>query len=334
MDSASGGTVGAPDEARGTDPADSRTVELAARVEKGDRRAVARALSVVERADTSSRALIALLFPRTGRAHLVGVTGVGGVGKSSLIARLVTEWRRRGKRVGVVAVDPTSAATGGALLGDRIRMEELLADPGVFVRSMATRGAGGGLARATIDATRVFDAAGYDVVVVETIGVGQDQLDVGQVAETIVVVEAPNLGDDVQALKAGLREIADVYAVNKADTGSTDRTVATLRAMLALEGDRDWNPPIVKTSAATGEGIAELADAAEVHLAWLARSRRRAARRRERARAELRRLLQEQLLRDLLGRVGDPDLTAATTAVLGGTDPYRCASELLRRYHG
>jgi LAO/AO transport system kinase len=333
VDSASGTTAEAPDEGRGAAHVDTRTRDLAARVRAGDRRALARALSIVERADASSQALISLLFPHTGRAHLIGVTGVGGVGKSSLIARLVVEWRRRGKRVGIVAVDPTSAATGGALLGDRVRMEELFADPGVFVRSMATRGAGGGLARATIDATRVFDAAGYDVVVVETIGVGQDQLDVGQVAETIVVVEAPNLGDDVQALKAGLREIADLYAVNKADAGSADRTVATLRAMLALEGERDWNPPIVKTSAATGEGITELADAAETHLAWLGRERR-AARRRERARAELRRLLEERLLRDLLARVGDPDLTTAATAVLAGTDPYRCVSDLLRRYHG
>jgi LAO/AO transport system kinase len=302
---------------------------LAERVLAGERRAVARALSLVERGGDDGRELVGALFPRTGRAHLVGVTGVGGVGKSSLIARLTGEWRRRDRRVGVVAVDPTSAATGGALLGDRVRMEELNADPGVFVRSMATRGAGGGLARAAIDATRVLDAAGFDVVVVETIGVGQDQLDVRQVVETVVVVEAPNLGDDVQALKAGLREIADVYAVNKADLGSADRTAATLRAMLALEQERDWTPPIVKCSAATGEGINEVVEAVEGHLAWLGETRRQ-ERRKERVRDELRNLLQERLLRDLLARLGDPDLSDATAQVLDGLDPYRAVDSVLR----
>jgi LAO/AO transport system kinase len=303
---------------------------LAERLLRGDRRAIARALSLVERGGEEGQALIGAVFARTGRAHLVGITGVGGVGKSSLIARLTTYWRELGRQVAVVAVDPTSAATGGALLGDRVRMEELNADPGVFVRSMATRGAAGGLARAAIDATRILDAAGFDVVIVETIGVGQDQLDVRQVAETVVVVEAPNLGDDVQALKAGLREIADVYAVNKADVGNADRTVATLRAMLALEGERERTPPIIKTSAATNEGIEALADAVEAHLAWLG-DEGREARRRERVREELRRLLQGRLLRELLTRLGDPDLSSASARVLGGLDPYRAVDSVLRQ---
>lgn len=301
--------------------------ELAERVLGGDRRAIARALSAVERGDP---ALIARLFPHTGRAHLVGLTGVGGVGKSSLIARLAAESRRRDRTVAIVAVDPTSASTGGALLGDRVRMEGLSSDPGVFVRSMATRGAPGGLARATIDATRVLDAAGFDLVLVETIGVGQDQLDVGQVAETVVVVEAPNLGDDVQALKAGLREIADLYAVNKADLGGADRTVAILRAMLALDGAREWTPPIVKTSAATDDGVGELADALQRHLDWLGPNGRE-ARRRRRIQSELRRLLQDRLLDDLLARLEDPDLSLVAGRVLDGLDPYRAVDSVLRQ---
>src|SRR2546425_453121 len=207
---------------------------LADRVIAGDRRAIARALSVVERGDEPARALVGALFPRTGRAHLVGLTGAGGVGKSTLIAALIAEWRRRDRTVGVVAVDPTSALTGGALLGDRVRMEEHHADRGVWVRSLATRGAAGGLAGATLDAARVLDAAGFEIVVVETIGVGQDELEVARAVETVVLVEAPNLGDDVQALKAGLLEIADLIVVGKADLPGADRALATLRAMLHL----------------------------------------------------------------------------------------------------
>ncbi|HEY3083055.1 MAG TPA: methylmalonyl Co-A mutase-associated GTPase MeaB [Chloroflexota bacterium] len=304
---------------------------LAERVLAGERPAVARAITLVERGDAAARALIGALFPRTGRAHLIGLTGGGGAGKSSLIAALAAEWRKRGRTVGVVAVDPTSAGSGGALLGDRVRMEGLLGDPGVFVRSMATRGGGGGLARATIDAARVLDAAGFEVVVVETIGAGQDQIDVARAVETVVVVEAPNMGDAVQTLKAGLSEIGDLYVVAKADLPGADRTAAALRAMLALEGERDgWRPLGLTTSAATGDGIAALADALADHAAWLAAEpERRAGRARERARYELERLVREELLRALDARFG-----AGLDEMIGAlasrrSEPYSAARELV-----
>jgi LAO/AO transport system kinase len=307
---------------------------LAERVLAGERRALARAITLVERGDAGARELIRALFPRTGRAHLVGVTGSGGAGKSSLIAGLAGEWRRRGRTVGVVAVDPTSAGSGGALLGDRVRMERLLGDPGVFVRSMATRGGSGGLARATIDAARVLDAAGFEVVVVETIGAGQDQIDVARAVETVLVVEAPNMGDDVQTLKAGLFEVADLYVVGKADLPGADRTAAALRAMLSLEPEHDgWRPPVLKTSAATGEGVAALADAIDQHVAWSAADPVRHRRRAEaRARYELERLLREELLRQMRDRLGEADLIAAASAIAERRDePYAAVGRLTQR---
>jgi LAO/AO transport system kinase len=307
---------------------------LAGRVLAGERGAVARAITLVERGDADGRALIGALFARTGRAHLVGVTGSGGAGKSSLIAGLAAELRRRGRTVGVVAVDPTSAASGGALLGDRVRMEALLGDPGVFVRSMATRGGGGGLARATIDAARVLDAAGFDVVVVETIGAGQDQVDVARAVETVVVVEAPNMGDDVQTLKAGLLEVADLYVVAKGDLPGADRTGAALRAMLSLEPARDgWRPPVLVTSAARGEGLAALADALAEHAAWLAADpARRARRASERARYEIERLLREELLQELRDQLGARLHGLALDVAARRADPYTAArrARLLR----
>jgi LAO/AO transport system kinase len=265
----------------------------------GERRAVARALSVVERGGADAEALIARIFERTGRAHVVGVTGSGGAGKSALLAALAAAWRKRGRTVGIVAVDPTSAASGGALLGDRVRMESLLGDAGVFVRSMATRGATGGLARTTIDAARVLDAAGFDVVAVETIGAGQDQLDVVGTVETVVVVEAPNMGDDVQALKAGLGEAGDLYVVAKADLPGADRSAAALRQAIALDPPRDgWRPRVLQASAATGGGIDALAEAIDEHRAWLAANPEvRRARAEAAAAAELRRVVIDALLR-------------------------------------
>ena len=264
-----------------------------------DRRAVARALSTVERGGAPARDLIASIFPKTGRAHLVGVTGSAGAGKSSLIAALAAEWRKRGRTVGVIAVDPTSAASGGALLGDRVRMEHLLGDPGMFVRSMATRGAAGGIATATVDCARVLDAAGFDLVVLETIGAGQDQLDVARAVETLLVLEAPNMGDDVQAIKAGLAEVVDLYVVAKADLPGADRAAATLRAAIALDPPRDgWRTPVLLASAATGKGVDALATAIDEHGAWLAANpTHRRARAEAAATAELHRSLVAELLR-------------------------------------
>ena len=236
---------------------------LADRVRGGDLRALARAISLVENEATAAAALIAALHPHTGRSTIVGLTGPPGAGKSTLADRLAAEWRARGRRVGIVAVDPTSPFTGGALLGDRVRMQQHAGDEGVFIRSMATRGQLGGLASATGDVALVLDAAGFDVVLIETVGVGQDEVEVVRTADVAVVVVVPGTGDEVQALKAGIMEIADIYVVNKADREGADRAAASIEAMLALQPvveDR-WRPPIVRTEARSGTGVAALVEA-------------------------------------------------------------------------
>ena len=253
---------------------DDAIAALVRRLVTGDRRAIARALTVVERNDESAWKLIELLAKHGKSGHVVGVTGAGGAGKSTLIASMATEWRQRGETVGIVAVDPSSAKTGGALLGDRVRMEDLHTDPGVFVRSMATRGAHGGLSATTAGAVSVLVAAGFQRIVIETIGVGQDEIAVAREADTIVLVEAPNMGDDVQALKAGLAEIADIFVVSKADQPGADRSVSHLRSTLALNAEHiGWSPIILKVAALNGTGIAELLEAVDTHRIWLDENR-------------------------------------------------------------
>jgi LAO/AO transport system kinase len=236
---------------------------LSSRVIAGDPRAIARAISLIEDESPAGADLVRRIFPSTGRAYLIGVTGPPGAGKSTLVDRITAALRRSGRTVGVVAVDPTSPFTGGAILGDRVRMQAHAGDTGVFIRSMATRGHLGGLARATSEVALVLDAAGKDIVLIETVGVGQDEVDIVRTADISLVTLVPGAGDEVQALKAGIMEIADIFIVNKADREGADRTVGSIEAMLALHSyeKSDWRPPIVKTEATTGKGLDELLDA-------------------------------------------------------------------------
>ncbi len=270
-------------------------------VRAGKLSAVARLISRVESDPDEARAALAEIYKHTGRAHIVGITGVPGSGKSTLIARLCREIRASGRSVAVVAIDPTSPFSGGAILGDRVRMSELNADPGIYIRSMATRGAMGGLSRATMPAVEIFDAAGYDIVIIETVGVGQDEVDVVRAAHTTAVVSAPGLGDDIQAIKAGVLEIADIHVVSKCDRPDANRTVGELKAMLTmglqLSGRMAWTVPVIGTSAETGEGLEELVRVIDAHLEQMSGSGELAARRRRMA--EMRVLkCAEDILRD------------------------------------
>src|SRR5579864_1439950 len=267
---------------------------LSDQIRSGDNRAVAKAISVIEREHPDAEKILAELYSSTGRARIVGITGSPGAGKSTLVSALAKHYRKQQKRIGIVAVDPTSPFSGGAILGDRIRMAELYTDRGVFIRSMATRGFMGGLARATNDVVDVLDAAGFDIVLVETVGVGQDEVDVIRTVQTNVVVLVPGMGDDIQAIKAGLMEIGDVFAVNKADRPGADRTVNDVTMMMSLAEEHGaWVPPIVKTVASRNEGIAELDDAIRKHFEFLKSSGELVRRNRERVRIRIETLLKE-----------------------------------------
>jgi len=317
-------------------PHDTMSESLTDRLLAGDPRAIARAISLVENESPAGAEVVRRIFTRTGRAYLVGVTGAPGAGKSTLVDRLTAEIRAAGRTVGVVAVDPTSPYSGGAILGDRVRMQAHAGDAGVFIRSMATRGNLGGLARATSEVALILDASGKDTIIIETVGVGQDEVDIVRTADVSIVTLVPGTGDDVQALKAGIMEIADIFVVNKADRDGADRTVASVEALLALQAfDADaWRPPIVRTVATTGDGVAELVATIErfrAHTRATLGSRRR-------ARAEFR--LREILARRFLERV--------ETEVVGPgefgeyleriarreLDPYSAAADIMRRALG
>ena len=308
------------------------TGDLLDRASTGDKRALARVLTIVENDEPGAADIVRRTFPQAGRALVLGVTGPPGGGKSTLVSRLVGAYRAAGKRVAVVAVDPSSPFTGGAILGDRIRMQSRALDEGVFIRSMASRGHAGGLARTTARVVSVLDALGSDVVIVETVGVGQEEVDVIRVADTVALVTVPGLGDDIQAIKAGVLEIADVLIVNKADRPGADETAKDLAQMLTLGVARtDWKPPIVRTIAATGEGIDEVVGAVERHQAHVEGSGERERRRAESARVEVEALLREALVRRLEARVGGERVRRAVARVaLREVDPYAAVEELLR----
>ncbi|GAA2989311.1 methylmalonyl Co-A mutase-associated GTPase MeaB [Streptosporangium longisporum] len=296
----------------------------------GRPRAVARLISMVENGSPRLREITALLCAdRPRRARIIGLTGSPGVGKSTSTGMLVQAFRKRDLRVGVLAVDPSSPFTGGALLGDRVRMQDHATDPDVFIRSMASRGHLGGLSWAAPQALRVLEAAGCEVVLVETVGVGQAEVDIASLADTTIVLLAPGMGDGVQAAKAGILEIADVFVVNKADRDGTQATVRELRNMLALV-ERPWRPPIVPTVAYRGEGAEEVADALDAHLAYLESSGELVRRRHARARDEIEAIALAALRSRFAHLHGDRRLDALATRVLdAGLDPYTAADELM-----
>jgi LAO/AO transport system kinase len=344
-------------------------VELATRVAAGDRRALARLITWIEDDDPRAHAALAVLYPLTGRAHIVGVTGAPGTGKSTLVSALAAEERKRGRAVGIISIDPTSPFTGGALLGDRIRMMEHIADRGVFMRSMASRGSVGGLSVATGDAVRALDAYGSDIVFVETVGAGQAEIDIVRTAHSVIVIEAPGLGDEIQAFKAGILEIADVFVVNKADREGADKTANALKVMLDVgntmkqrrgEGSArgsapsaaelahhgaapagsggphappadpsEWRPPILKTVAAERRGVVEVVDALDAHGRHLRESGQIAQRERERAEDEVRQLLGRALTRRCVDASGAERYAALVDAVTARALDPRAAVEAL-----
>ena len=321
--------------------------EWVERIRAGDIRAIARTISAIEDGAANTTKLLQQLFPLTGNATVLGITGAPGAGKSTLVDQLAREYRKADKQVGIVAVDPTSPYTGGAILGDRIRMQSHHADPGIFIRSMATRGFLGGLARTTADACTVLDAAGRDVILIETVGVGQDEVDIVRLADVTVVVLVPGMGDDVQTIKAGIMEIADIFVINKSDREGAERVEREIRNMQSLAGsaragsprhrseqDESWTAPIVKTIASTGEGVAELAQTISRFQQYLASHdlllSRRAHNWRERLIEMLREALLERLMREQMNNSALADY--ASEIAEHKRDPYTLVEELVARF--
>jgi len=309
------------------------SITLAAQARQGSRRAMARLISRAEAADPECRPALAELYRHTGRAHVIGITGVPGSGKSTLVQRLAQLIRRDGRTVAVIAIDPSSPYSGGSILGDRVRMSELAMDAGAFIRSMATRGALGGLARASLDAVDVLDAGGFDVILLETVGVGQDEVDVVRATHTTVVVSAPGLGDDIQAIKAGVLEIADIHVVSKADRADANRTIAELKGLMTLGlhagGAGGWQCPVIATSSERGTGIEDLLAALDRHRAHLQRTDELDLRRARIAETRTIKIAEDIVRADFLRQREGRMASLLDRVIRRETDPHAAAVELL-----
>jgi LAO/AO transport system kinase len=308
------------------------TTDLIEKILAGETRSVARAITMVENGSLDAAELMKAVYPKTGRARIIGITGSPGAGKSSLVDKLAAFYKDKGEKIGVICIDPSSPFSGGAILGDRIRMGALGLDKNIFIRSMATRGNLGGLSRATVDAVSILDAAGFDKVIVETVGVGQDEVEIVKAADISVVVLVPGMGDDIQAIKAGIMEIGDVFVINKADRDGVLRTQKELELLLSLSHRPDmWNPPIVKTIATESKGIEELSDAIKSYIEFIAEDESNIVRKVSIAKWRLLELLQERLLNDLLNADGKGELLDKLShgIAVKETDPYSAVDELI-----
>jgi LAO/AO transport system kinase len=303
------------------------------RLRSGDARALARAISTVENRRPESGELLKALFPHSGRARILGLTGAPGAGKSTLVDQLAKHYRREGKTLGIIAVDPTSPYTGGAILGDRIRMQDHHADPGIYIRSMATRGSLGGLARTTADVATVLDASGRDLVLIETVGVGQDEVDIVRLADITVVILVPGMGDDVQTIKAGIMEIADIFVINKSDRDGAENVEREVRAMQSLATRKDgWTPPIVKTVAVDGKGIEELATTIRDYGNYLQKENLVLKRNIENWRERLVEMLRDAMLERARAQLGDGQVERfAAEVAQHKRDPYTLVEEIVRK---
>jgi LAO/AO transport system kinase len=309
--------------------------DLASRVEKGEVFAIARLISRAEASEPEAREAIGAIYRKAGRAHVVGVTGVPGSGKSTLVGKLVEKLRAKGLSIGIVAIDPSSPYSGGSILGDRIRMSDLALDPGVFIRSMATRGAVGGMAHAALDVVDILDVAGFDIVIVETVGVGQDEVEIAHASHTTIVVSAPGLGDEVQAIKAGILEIADIHVVSKCDRSDSNRTLADLKMMLKDQPARvdDWRPPVVGVSSFAGLGFDELIAALERHRAG-SQGASGEARRKAIAAFRLAKTAETLVIEKFEAILKARTPEAASWLVARADDPYAAANEIVRAFTG
>ncbi|MFW9944099.1 MAG: methylmalonyl Co-A mutase-associated GTPase MeaB [Candidatus Sifarchaeia archaeon] len=309
--------------------------ELVDGVLEGNRRALARLITLIEDEDLLAAKVLAKLYKHTGKAHIIGITGPPGSGKSTIVTKLIPELRKNEKSIGIVCVDPSSPFSGGALLGDRIRMQEHTLDESVYVRSMGTRGHLGGLARSTSDAVRAIDAFGMDVIIVETVGAGQAEVEVIEIAQTVIVTDVPGSGDDIQAIKAGIMEIADIFVVNKSDLAGADNKVAEIQAMLDLDSRRrDWTPPVILINARSGEGIPELLEKIGQHIEFLKKSGLLNQKDLKRSRDELEGLMRYKLTRKLLEKLRDEPEYADAIAKIAkrNEDPYTVAERLIAEF--